>query len=810
MIPRPLLPVAAVVAVLLIAAVGVMGTADGRAVTYRLRVAVTPTDTDRLAALDLDVAGRDAAAGWVEVITGPDGLARLERAGFATSVIERRDGARPLAATEAGRAVGAGYTDPGELELFLQAVHADHPAITRLEVIGAGIEGRPIYAMLISDNAAADEDEPSLLFSGLHHAREVMTVEVMVDLIDRLTDGYDTDPAMKARVDAYQIWCVPLVNPDGLSYVFDVDDLWRKNLRQNDNSGRISWKDGVDINRNYVWAWGNQCLGSSGTISSDLYRGAYPGSEPETQALIALGRRIRPVFYVEYHSYGEDVFYAMGCDPVLSPVLSTIGGPDPSISRVIAEQYAARIVQADGEPGYSPAPYGSRVDGVGRDHHAHEHGTIAFVTELNSAEEGAFQPDYALWRDATVEGQRPGWTWLIDRVGGAAVAGHVVDAVDSSPLAAEIGLDQLDHPDGRRLTSDPSSGRFHLIVVPGQYTLRVRAGGYVDAEIPLEVGDGWQPIVVALERDGSSLLYRSTFEHPEEIAGWSFVSPDDDASAGVWEWDAPFGTHDGDHPSATLRIGAPSFDRTAGEGTRAFVTDNEPGAAIDDADVDGGATSLVSPEWDPNGRYGLTLRWQQWLRTDSADPLDGLAVELSNDGGQSWHPAGWWGDEPSPDGPSARWQEQSLLLDTIAELGPSIRVRFRAIDAGADHVVEAAIDEVELRGYSLAGQGGVSGLTWAGGRTRLEWSPVPGGGQAGYQVARGALDALAAAADEIALGVIDCFDTAPGETFLDDADSPAPGAGWFYVVRFRLGFSIGDWGSGTGGLPRIAEPDCAP
>ena len=101
----------------------------------------------------------------------------------------------------------------------------DHPAIARLEVIGTSIEGRPIRAMMISDNAAQDEDELTVLFNGGHHPREVMTHEAVMDIIDYLTDNYGSDPQATALVDAYQIWCVPLVNPDGLELVFTEDNL---------------------------------------------------------------------------------------------------------------------------------------------------------------------------------------------------------------------------------------------------------------------------------------------------------------------------------------------------------------------------------------------------------------------------------------------------------------------------------------------------------------------------------------------------------------------------------------------------------
>lgn len=43
---------------------------------------------------------------------------------------------------------------------------------------------------------------------------------------------------------------------------------------------------GVDLNRNYPWAFGeHDDVGSSDDPCSDVYGGPYPFSEPETQAI---------------------------------------------------------------------------------------------------------------------------------------------------------------------------------------------------------------------------------------------------------------------------------------------------------------------------------------------------------------------------------------------------------------------------------------------------------------------------------------------------------------------------------------------
>jgi len=777
---------------------------------YRVGVSAEGDDLARIVAEGFDIAGRDLRHAWVEILTDETGLAWLERRGFAREILERRDGPRALRAErspDVAQVVGPGYTNPVELESFLIQVHADHPAITRLEQIGSSVEGRPIWALMISDNAALDEDEPSVLFSGAHHAREVMSVEATMDVIEQLTGLYGTDPAVTARVGAAQIWCVPLANPDGVQIVFDEDDLWRKNARDNDGNGRINWKDGVDTNRNYEWSWGGACLGSSGTPSTATYRGPAQASEPETRSLIELARRVRPVFDVEYHSYGEDVFYAMGCDPLFGPTLDTIPGPDPSIDRVIAEEYAARLIQGDGEPGFLPAPFGNRVDGIGRDQQAHEHGSIAFVTELNSVDEGGFHPDYATWRDATVAGQRPGWSWLLDRIAGPAVGGHVVDAASGAPVQVDVALDQLRIRDGRRLTTRPDTGRFHILVVPGAYTLRVCAPGYVEGVLTLDVGSVWQPVVVALEPDGSTRLARTEFEAPSETLGWSVGASGDDADSGLWESGVPHGTHLGDAVSGSLQIGAPSFDRTPGTGKQAFVTGNRPAASFDEDAVTRGTTTLVSPAWNLAGWYGVEIDWHQWLRTDAADPLDGLRLEASTDGGATWVPLATWLDSSSDGSVSPAWVRERVRLDDVAAPASATRLRFRATDGGPLNVIEAAVDDLEIRGFSLTGQGRVAELRFPGSDPALlAWNPVPGAADATYEIARGLLDQLPMAGAEATLGPLQCFNAA-GLTLLDP-ETPPPDSGWFYLVRFRLGCSRGDWGVGSDGASR--QGDCPP
>lgn len=785
--------------------------APGEEGRHRVLVDAGASERDALAAAGFDVSGYRLETGHVEVITGEDGLAVLERMGLEHRVVETRERPRPLGGTRGidGPLPDTAYHDPAEVEAILQQTADDHPQITRLVSLGQSHQGRDIWALMISDNADVDEDELSILFNATHHAREVMTPEVVLDTIEQLTDRYGSDTEITEWVDRYQIWCVPVVNPDGLARVHEVDDYWRKNVRDNDEDGVIDGSDGVDLNRNYEWGWGDQCRGSSSWFQSATYRGPFEASEPETQAMVELAREIRPVFDVEYHSYGEDVFYALSCDPAFSPRLSTIAGEDQAIGRVIAEEYASRIVQADGEPEYDPAPYGSRVDGTGRDQQYHENGAIAFVTEINSFAEGGFHPDYDTWRDPTVEGHRPGWRYLLDRMGGPAVGGHVVDAVTGEPLAADVSLEEMQLPDGKRLTSRPDSGRFHVIVVPGDYTLRVEREGYQPATVPVSVGESFSPVEVQLVPTAAELLVSEDFEQQDAALEWTSGWPGDGAVAGLWEWGEPFGTHDGD-VQTELVFGAPRFDATPGEGRRAWVTGNEAAAGFDAHDVDGGDTSLVSPPWDLSGHYAVDVSWRAWLSKQDTDPVDRVLAEVSVDGGETWEPIDELATTPVTGEGLAAWTHRQARIDPVAAPAANTRLRFRAVDQPPDHVVEAGIDDVRVTGHPLRTAGDVAGVRVRGrSETVLEWDPVPGGDGAVYDVARGELDQLGGSVD---LGPLTCVEENSADTTTEgsaDAEKPAPGQGVFYVVRFELGFSKGSWGWGSSGGEREGGGGCS-
>ena len=212
------------------------------------------------------------------------------------------------------------YHDDKEIAAELLTLQNTYPGLARRVELQKAYaaprthEGRVIYALKISDNVALNEDEPAVLIVSNHHARELITPEIALDLGKRLLSGYGKDPAVTARVNANEIWICPTFNPDGLAYVFSTNPMWRKN-RRNNGGGAY----GVDLNRNYPFHFG--LCGYSTNPRSDLYQGPSAASEPETKTMIAFSEQERFAKVMDFHSYARDVRKPYGCNLCPPPPL---------------------------------------------------------------------------------------------------------------------------------------------------------------------------------------------------------------------------------------------------------------------------------------------------------------------------------------------------------------------------------------------------------------------------------------------------------------------------------------------------------
>ena len=179
----------------------------------------------------------------------------------------------------------------------------------------------------------------------------------------------------------------------------------------------------------------------------------------------------------------------------------------------------------------------------------------------------------------------------------------------------------------------------------------------------------------------------------ETDAGWA-GGANDTAVGGAWERGDPEGTFVG------ALAAQPEDDHTPDPGRACYITGAAAGASPGANDLDGGVTTISSPQFSLIGLEQAWLSWYFWFSNDLGTPggADTLRVELTNDAGTSWVPVSVVG------GSASRWRAAQLRVsDFLAPTG-AMQIRISASDLGAASLVEAAVDDVQVLGLPLDDQ----------------------------------------------------------------------------------------------------------
>ncbi len=685
--------------------------------TIQLSVPVgSPTQAAALMSLltDVEIHGDHADV----LIHAPSEMLALQAAGFSPTIeiqdVEAfyrsrlvqppvtSDGSVP----QFGQGSLGGYFTDAEMYAFMQALSAQYPAIVAPAVsIGFTAESRPIWMWKISDNPLADEPEPEVLFDGLLHAREPMSMEAICYFAQRLCEGYGANPRTTALVDEREIYLVPMVNVDG--YVYNTTatpfggGIWRKNRRVLPDTNV-----GVDLNRNYADAWGIDDVGSSGATSSYQYRGATPFSEPETLAMKAFCESRDFSTGLSLHTFGN---------LVLIPPSHTAGAVPPAPWQARYEGFAATM-SAMG-PGFI-AGYSWQVlylaNGTSIDWAASTlyggNQMLAFTCELGS----------------TFDGFWPATSRIIPIANDAMELMEYVTAI-AGPSLRTLGADVLE-----------PSGTTPFLWEPGEtlaVVAQVRNDGRASAAATLrvETSDPWltvpasplalgaiaefggvasnalSPLTVQVDPAtplGTQISFDVVAEAPgsppsrvtvtgivgspaglvlvddcEQDHGWQVGAPGDTATSGLWTRADPNGTLMQQH------LFNPEDDHTPGSGTQCWFTgQGVVGGPVGAQDVDG-TTTLTSPVFNLSAVSHPTISYWRWFATTGTDSL---TVELSNDDGANWVQV------EQVTGNQAVWTLHAFVVEAILPRTSTMRLRFRASDQPNNSLCEAAIDDVRI------------------------------------------------------------------------------------------------------------------
>ena len=208
-----------------------------------------------------------------------------------------------------------GYFTYAEMLSIIDEMQAKYPNLISAKDTVIDIrthEGNPIYWVKVSNTPNIDNDNPEVLYTALHHAREANSLSQMIFYLWYILENYESDAEIKYLVDNTEMYFMPCVNPDGYLWNQSTDPdgggLWRKN-RYADENGDVK---GVDLNRNYGFEWGVDDQGSSPNANSDTYRGPSAFSEPETKAVRDFANQHQFQIALNYHTFGNLLIHPWG------------------------------------------------------------------------------------------------------------------------------------------------------------------------------------------------------------------------------------------------------------------------------------------------------------------------------------------------------------------------------------------------------------------------------------------------------------------------------------------------------------------
>jgi hypothetical protein len=332
---------------------------------------------------------------------------------------------------------------------MMQQFADSFPQICKLDTFGYSVNGRQLLAVKITGNVNDEEDEPEFFYTSSMHGDELVGYVLMLRLIDYLLHQYGQGTPEGLRVtnmvDNMEIWINPLFNPDG-TFRSDttVSNPWRFNT------------NGVDLNRDFP-----------DRINDPVNTPV--GREAETQAMMAFAAAHNFNLSANFHGGAQVANYPWDNG---APSGQYSACPDDVWFIDIATDYASTnpdLLNGGFTNGITNGCDWYEIFGGRQDWIYYWHGGRELTIELWNTK----FPSGSVLPQRWANNKESLLSYMEQPVKG--VRGIVTDASTGNALWAQIDVDGYAEVP---VYTDPDVGDFHRMLLPGNYTLYVRAPHY--------------------------------------------------------------------------------------------------------------------------------------------------------------------------------------------------------------------------------------------------------------------------------------------------------------------------------------------
>jgi hypothetical protein len=372
------------------------------------------------------------------------------------------------------------YHTNDEIESDFAAWQAAYPSLFRYESIGHTVQGRNIWAGKVSDNVTMDEPEIEVKYISTMHGNEPVGCEMCMYFIEDLLTNYTTDPELGYLMSNYEIWIIPMMNPDGNA------------LGQRYNA------NGVDLNRDFP----DRVDDSVNTTA---------GRQIETADVMNWTAAHTFVLSANFHTGSLVVNYPWDNDYIKTGYRAS---PEDPLFVHMSIQYSRWNSPMYNNPEFQP--YGITngvawyyVIGGMQDWNYTWMGDKEVTIELSNT----FEPDPSQLPQYWSENRYSMRRYLLEARFG--VRGVVTDSATGDPVRANVKLGTISYV----TYSSALHGEYYRILQAGTYQLTFSAAGYESKVFPSVVvnADTFTVLNVQLKRVPSPIIATDPTTISEEI-----------------------------------------------------------------------------------------------------------------------------------------------------------------------------------------------------------------------------------------------------------------------------------------------------